>query len=181
MGTDSGIGIVSQNFESSFDIYDSLVADDIKVPKLHKWIVDELDVVGTYFNGAGPANSENVTVYKDANGLPGALVADFPAVAGIDSGTGSFTFKHMGQQLKLKGGLKGARYWIGVQANMDFAVGGEWGWENETTVRGYPSVWENPGDGFATGCTTWTDEATCIPDGQGDQMFAVQGRSGVSP
>src|SRR5437870_4604287 len=55
-GTDSGIGIVSQNFESSFDIYDAAAADDFKV---NKATIVEVDVHGVYFNGAGPAQSVN--------------------------------------------------------------------------------------------------------------------------
>ena len=165
-GTDSGIGIVSQNFESSFDIYDARAADDFKVTKA---TASEVDVTGVYFNGAGLAVSENVTYYKTKKGLPGKLIKDYPGLSGTDSGTGSFTIKHP------KTALKG-QVWASVQANMDFSVGGEWGWENQTTVVGSPAAWINPGDGFATGCTKYTAETTCIPDGQGDHMFTVKGK-----
>jgi hypothetical protein len=176
-GTDSGIGIVSQNFESSFDIYDARAADDFTVPKGKTWSVAEVDVTGVYFNGAGPARDENVTFYKTTNGLPGAVVADHTGLAGADNGTGSFNIK--GAKAKLKGGTKkkGTTYWVSVQANMDFSTGGEWGWENQTTVVGNPAAWENPGGGFGVGCTTYTTETTCIPDGQGDHMFTIKGKS----
>ena len=96
-------------------------------------------------------------------------------IAGTDNGTGSFNI--MLPKTKLKGGTSGTQYWVSVQANMDFEVGGEWGWENQTTVVGTAAVWENPGNGFATGCTTYTTETTCIPDGQGDHMFAIKGKA----
>ena len=169
-GTDSGIGIVSQNFESSFDIYDARAADDFKVPSGHVWKVTEVDVTGVYFNGSGPAASENVTFYKNAKGLPGAVLHDYTGVVGTDS-FGSFKIKV--PKTKLKAGT----YWVSVQANMDFSAGGEWGWENQTTVVGKPAAWENPGDGFGTGCTSYTAETTCIPDGQGDHMFTIKGSS----
>jgi hypothetical protein len=169
-GTDSGIGIVSQNFESSFDIYDARAADDFFVNRVK---VAEVDVTGVYFNGAGPASSENVTFYKDRKGLPGAVLHDFPGLVGSDSGTGSFNIRVTGNG---KGICCHHQVWLSVQANMDFSVGGEWGWENQTTVVGSPAAWENPGDGFATGCTAYAVESTCIADGQGDHMFTIKGK-----
>src|SRR5262245_60984616 len=63
---DNGVGIVSQNFETSLDAYDAQAADDFVVPDGHSWQVKEVDVTGVYFNGPGPAVSENVTFYKSS-------------------------------------------------------------------------------------------------------------------
>jgi len=169
---DGGIGIVSQNFEVTFDAYDAQPADDFVVPEGHKWKVSEVDVTGVYFNGSGPAVSENVTFYKDKGGHPGKVVAEYDGVAGVDS-FGSFAISI--PKTKLKAG----HYWVAVQANLDFQAGGEWGWENQSTSEGTATQWENPGDGFATGCTTWAQENVCIPDGQGDHMFALRGKDAV--
>ena len=170
---DSGIGITSQNFESSFDIYDNSGADDFNVPAGQVWKVTEVDANGVYYNGYGPATSETVTFYKNKKGAPGAVVAAVTAT-GSDSG-GSFAISLGKKGVKLKGGAGGKTYWVGVVVNMDFGVGGQWGWENQSTVEGKPAQWENPGDGFATGCTTWAQENVCIPDGQGDKMFTLRG------
>ena len=167
---DSGIGIVSQNFESSFDQYDAQAADDFTVPGGSKWVVKEIDVNGVYFNGSGPAVSENVTFYKDKNGKPGKIVDSFTS-AGSDS-FGSFVITPA-NPVKLKAGT----YWMSVQVNLDFGAGGEWGWENQSTAEGTAAKWKNAGDGFATGCVTYTQENTCIPDGQGDHMFVLKGKS----
>jgi hypothetical protein len=168
---DSGIGIVSQNFESSFDIYDAAAADDFTVPKGSKWKVTEVDAFGVYFNGSGPARDENVTFYKDDHGAVGDEVKTFTA-AGTDN-FGSFAISLGKKGVKLKKGT----YWVSVQANLDFSAGGEWGWENQTSSEGNPAQWENPGDGFGTGCTSWSAENVCIPDGQGDHMFTIRGTS----
>ena len=165
---------MSQNFESSFDIYDAAAADDFKVPRFRKWTVDEVDVTGVYFNGAGPARSEHVTFYKNANGHPGAMVATYDDVAGSDNGTGSFTIPIP------KTHLKHGTYWVSVVINMDFGVGGEWGWENMLETRGNPANWENPGGGFGIGCTSWEVESTCIPDGQGDHFFMIKGKQSLA-
>ena len=64
----------SQNFEAEFDIYDDFAADDFIVPGGQTWNISEVDVLGRYANGAGPANSFNVFIYQDSGGLPGTLV-----------------------------------------------------------------------------------------------------------
>ncbi len=57
---------------------------------------------------------------------------------------------------------------------MDFAVGGEWGWETTSSLSGVGALWKNPGDGFDTGCTTYMDLQTCLDVESGpDLMFSV--------
>src|SRR6476469_9505569 len=48
--SDTGIAILSQNFDSSQSVYDSTGADDFSVPKGATWIITEVDVTGVYFN-----------------------------------------------------------------------------------------------------------------------------------
>jgi hypothetical protein len=75
--------------------------------------------------------------------------------------------------------LKPGTYFVSVQANMAFSVGGEWGWNTNNTVRGSASQWQNPGGGFGTGCTTYNTTTTCIPAGEGgDFSFALLGKGG---
>ena len=151
MTGDTFYAVSSQNFETTNDAFDSFAVDDVKVKKTCK--IKSMQFVGAYFGGPGPAVSETVTIYKNQGGSPGAVVKS-KTVAGADSG-GSFDipFKH-----KLKKGT----YWIGIQVNMDFPVGGQWGWENTGTAKGAPAQWQNPGDGFDTGCTSWGIMQTCI-------------------
>jgi len=178
-GTDSGIGIVSQNFESSFDAYDAQAADDFNVGAGHLWLVKEVDATGVYFgSGVGPAASETVTFYKDANGHPGKVI-NSATVTGTDN-FGSFTIKlKHDDATKLNGGKgkNGKTFWVSVVADLDFTAtgGSEWGWENQTTTVGNPAQWQNPGGGFGV-CPTWDDENVCIADGQGDHMFTLRGK-----
>ena len=166
---DSGIGIVSQNFESSFNQYDAQAADDFKVPA-GGWTINELDVTGVYFNGAGPAASETVTFYHNAmNNKPGAVVASY-TVTGADN-AGTFCIAIPGLVLNQ------GHYWVSVVANMDFSAGGEWGWENLVPPKIFKrAAWRNPGNGFATAppCIHWKRENVCIPDGQGDHIFTLR-------
>jgi len=167
---DSGIGIVSQNFESSFDAYDCQGADDFVVPDGAKWHVTEIDVIGTPFNGSGVAESENLTIYTNRKGTPFKIAAKYDGIVGTEN-WGSFVID-LGRGVRLKPG----RYWFSIQVNESFNQQGEWGWEAREDVVGLPSLWRNPGDGFETGCTGWTKQTDCYDVGQGDQMFALKGR-----
>lgn len=153
---DTGAADVSQNFESSFDQYDSAaaVAFTVAMP----CFVDSVYVPGQYFNGSGPATSETVTFYTDNGGTPGSVI-DSQTVTGVDA-FGTFTIPITPVR------IPAGNAWVSVVANMDFSAGGEWGWEVASTSKGHgDAMWENPGNGFASGCTTWTDIAVCIPGG----------------
>jgi hypothetical protein len=172
---DNGVGIVSQNFTDAggaLDIYDNQGADNFKIQ--NKGIVKKVIVDGIYFNGPGPAESIHVTFYKNAGTSTGSVVKDVPAASYTDStGTGTFTVSIP------KTTLKAGKYWVSVYVNMAFNSGatGEWGWLTNNTVRGAPSVWQNPGNGFSTGCTTYQVTTTCIPSGEGgDFSFALVGK-----
>jgi len=170
-GADSGIGILSQNFESSFDAYDSQAADDFIVPKGAKWSVREIDAAGVYFNGKGPAASVNVFFYYRGKGhKPGEVRASYAEILPSTDNGGSFVLA-LPKRVRLHPG----RYWLSVQANMDVTAGGEWGWENQTTVVGLPAQWRNTGGGLGV-CPEWAQEDTCISAGQGDHIFTLRGR-----
>ena len=161
---DTGTALTSQNFEASFDQYDAMLADDVKVGK-KGCKIKSIDVVGQYYNGAGPAASETITFYKNKKGKPGKVVATKTAT-GSDS-AGSFN-------VPFKGKLDKGTYWMSTQINMDFAVGGQWGWENTSNAVGAASLFQNPGDGFLTGCTTWSDAQTCFAGTQPGPDFMFQ-------
>jgi len=149
---DNGVGIVSQNFEASFDIYDAQGADDFKVKTKCKIATVHAD--GIYFNGSGPAASWDVTFYKGKSAPGGVAKACTGATATSDNfGT---------VDIKCKAKLKKGAYWASVVANMDFSAGGEWGWNTNNTQRGKAAMWQNPGNGFSSGCTTWGNMQSCI-------------------
>jgi hypothetical protein len=168
---DSVIGISSQNFEGEFDAYDASSADDFKIPAGETWKIKRVLVTGVYYNGEGPADSETVTFYKDDGGLPGDAIKRIKTT-GTDT-FGSFDLQ-LGTTVKLKGGKS---YWLGVVVNMDFNPGGQWGWETRTAQNGNPGAWENPGDGYDSGCTSWDVMTGCLAQGEGpDDMFTLIGK-----
>jgi hypothetical protein len=179
---DEGIAIISQNFTSgSASAFDSQGADDFVVPAGHKWTVSEVDVTGVYNNGSSSASSENVFFYNTAVGapLPGKLLKGCNNLVGKPiNTTGSFIIAlPKGCRAKLGPGT----YWVSVQINLP--ANNLWLWEKQETVEGNPAAWQNPGNGFGTGCITWGDENACwglnVPDTSGDKMFTLKGKDTV--
>ena len=145
-GTNS---LTSQNFEASFDLYDNQGADDFVVPA-PGWSIDLVENLGVYYNGTGPATSVNVWFYTNVAGKPGAVVEQRLNV--IPSGglaTGSFVIP-----ISPAANLAPGTYWVSIQANLDFNVGGQYGW-TEQMPSNLESTWQNPGGGFGTPCATW--------------------------
>jgi hypothetical protein len=174
---DAGVGISSQNFEASLDAFDDEAADDFTIPAGQRWIIRAVIVTGSYFNSGGcgamcgPADSETVSFYRNAAGLPGTLIST-QTVVGTDN-AGSFTIR-LASPVRLRPGT----YWVSVVANQNFDPNDQWAWQTRSIANGNESAWQNPGDGFATGCVTWGNQQDCIGDaGQGpDFMFALFGR-----
>lgn len=174
-----GNAIDSQNFTSGvLTSLNDAAADDFLVPQLSGRTVHAVDVSGIYFSGTGPASSVNVTFYKNAAGNhPGIIKAQFIGIPYFDpTGTGSFQIQlcnwnvpHTAckpTKVAFNGGngLNPKRFWVSVVANCNFYGGcGEWGWGTRAVVTGTsPAMWQNPSNGFVTGCTTWTAAYSCV-------------------
>ena len=167
----------SQNFTSgSFTSYNDAAADDFVVPVGQIWQVTGLDVSGVYFNGSGPATSEVVTFYRNhctkghcqpGKGIYNANVVCKAAPLNRFSGESCTLPKRAGKGPGLK--LKAGTYWLSFVANCSLQGGcGEWGWYLTTTNHNSPGQYENPGNGFGTGCTSWTNTSACFSSAPSD-------------
>src|SRR5215475_10445930 len=171
--TEPPLGIGSQQFEPAMAAFDDQAADDfaVNVPEHNVFYITQVRVMGEYSKGGGPASSFNVYLYRDAPGhLPGELILtllnqpytgtppdftiDFPTPLGLfDPGT----------------------YWISVQAVQNFNPNGQWFWHNRTIQSNSGAAWQNPGDGYGTGCVTWNRKNACMPDQVSpDQVFSLR-------
>ncbi|MGB5288323.1 MAG: LamG-like jellyroll fold domain-containing protein [Ignavibacteriaceae bacterium] len=168
--------LTSQNFETANDAFDNQGADDFVVPAGQTWTIESVDVLGAYFNGTGPAVSFNVFFYNNAAGLPGTVAAQALNATYTDpGGLGSVTIT-ISPAIVLTEGT----YWVSVQCNMDFPVGGQWGW-TEQNQTGFESAWQNPGGGFALPCLTYGYRVTTCTLGAApyfDFSFRLNGTSG---
>jgi hypothetical protein len=174
----NGLGIVSQYFGSPTG-YDSEGADDFQIPGDTVWVLHEVDVKGAYSNGPGPVDSFNVWFYR------GNKKTNLPGQPKIFCGNLKYTVINGVFKIPLQGcaghdlrdkQLNPFEYWVSVEANMQFPVGGEWLWVTNNVQAFHPSAWQNPGGGFGTGCTMWTTTTKCMVEGEGpDFAFAIKG------
>jgi hypothetical protein len=171
----AGDVVDSQNFTSGhYSAYDDAGADDFVVPEGVTWRITEVDVSGQYFNGSGPARSENVIFYKNKLGRPGKNLRNgrFNHLKGVDSG-GNFAITLPNEGLTLKPGT----YWVSVIANLNFNKGGEWGWDVSSVQNGNQAVWRNPCFGQCGVCgNAWGTIEYCVNASGPDFMFDLRGK-----
>jgi hypothetical protein len=171
--TQPPINIGSQEFEPAMAASDDQAADDfvLTIPRTN--CITEVRVMGEYSQGGGPASSFNVYFYQNGAGnLPGALMAAFMNLP--YSGTPpDFVIPLPGPYSLC---VNPGTYWVSVQARQDFNPSGQWFWHNRTVQSNSGAVWQNPGDGYGTGCITWNRKNACMADQiWPDQVFQILG------
>ena len=166
LSNDTGSGTASQDFETVYDAYDSAGADDFVVTG-SGWNISEI-----YFAGdAGlHGGAFDIAIYSNAAGLPGGAVVLLDDVSFSEDSEGNITAT-LGSPVTLVAGT----YWLSGVADRDFASFGQWYWHSSSVQAGFASAWQNPGDAFGTGCTTWATKTGCVV-GQGpDFVFEIRG------
>ncbi|PLX12524.1 MAG: hypothetical protein C0598_05775, partial [Marinilabiliales bacterium] len=172
-GTDGGI--TAQDFEASFDIYDAEGADDFTVPTGEMWVVDNVQVLGSY-STTGPCVLANVRFYADNAGSVGALLFEHLAATATPDATGNLDISIPATA------LSAGTYWVSVQGKMDFGTGGQWYWSRQAAPTiGNEFMWRNPGDGFGSGNTSWVNGSVMWPSQTDYNLsFALNGSTGGS-
>ena len=171
--TEEPVNIPSQDAETALDFFDSQVADDFIVPAGQTWEVTEVDVLGEY-DSTGPAASFHVFFYANgASDLPGMLVAS--RLENSYTGSNDFVIT-LTEPVTLSEG----HYWVSVQARQDIINSGFWLSHNRTVQANSGAAWQNPGNGFGTGCVVWVRKTACAQLGQTapDQAFRLIGTEG---
>lgn len=159
----SDTDITSQDFIDGggvFDIYDTRAADDFLVPDGFRWSIRTVRVLGMFDTTPDPPQSLDVLFYWDDDGLPGEVIEScrFEKILPEDLLDPNFTINLPERRCNLRPG----QYWMSVRANMLFLPNGQWFWNENTVQRLNPFVWENPGNGFGTGCTVFSPaQADC--------------------
>lgn len=168
--------VASQEFEPANAAFDNQSADDFVIPASDgAWTIETVVAPGVYFNGTGPTPLVNVFFYADNAGLPGTELLAYEGLTTFSDIDGSLTIDLSASPAVLTDGT----YWVSVQADMDFTPGGQWGWTERTVVSNSASAWRNPGDGFDTGCTDWSERvATCAVGVDPDLAFQLAGSIG---
>lgn len=169
--TQPPLGIGSQLFEPASQALSNQAADDFSIGCCSEgFLIETVKVMGEYSAGGGPASSFNVYFYRDAAGnVPGQLI--FSATNRPYVGTPPDFSIDVGNVF-----VDTQRYWVSVQAVMDSSTNGQWFWHNRTSQLFSGAVWQNPGDGYGTGCLVWNRKNTCLPEQVWpDQVFSLYG------
>ncbi len=176
----SDTDIVSQDFiDVIFDTFDSRAADDFLIPDGFLWKIETVKVFGT-FDGAAPDSLQSLDVvfFTDEGGFPGELIdrCNYINILPVDINDPSFLINLTKPCILTPG-----TYWMSVRANMLFLPNGQWFWNENTVQTLNPFVWENPGDGFGTGCLNFSyAQAECDADFP-DLTFQLMGEEQPYP
>jgi hypothetical protein len=167
MGTSS---FPSQDFEQAIDNYDAQGADDFAVPAGETWNITEVDVYGDYSAGSVGSESFHVFIYQDAAGLPGPVV--YTALNQSYSTGNDIDFVIT---LSTPAVLTEGTYWVSVQSRMDYNGNDQWYWKDRSLQSNNPAAWQNPGDGFGSGCTAWAVRTSCLGSAGPDYVYRLIG------
>ena len=177
--TEPPLGIGSQKFESAMSAFDNQAADDFVIGG--GWgtpYITGVRVMGEYSAGGGPASSFNIYFYQNGAGnLPGTLIGAFMNLPYVE------TLPEFLICLPYPFPVSPGTYWVSVQARQDSNPNGQWFWHNRTVQSNAGATWQNPGDGYGTGCITWNRKSACMTDQVWpDQVFQILGfREGPLP
>jgi hypothetical protein len=178
-------GAPSQNFSSSYDSYDAQGADDFVVTDAAGWTLSGFNFqtsLSTSPPGDPTTATYDIEIFPDAGGVPGAsATCSYPALPGTVDPSGTSLSVSLSSPCNLAQGT----YWVEMVVNLDFVVGGQMFWSDFAGGSGSNSKWQNPGDAFGTGCTSWSDLADCgspaVGGGQTAFLFQVLGTVGGGP
>jgi hypothetical protein len=169
----SGFGFISQDFEAAFNAFDSEAADDFVVPSGQSWTIDTVEVIGFYSSTVPVTSTVDVIFYTNSGtNLPDTSVSSALGVVPAVGANGFLTVTLPAAVM-----LSPGAYWMSFQANLNFNPNSSlWYWLMRTVQANNGFAWRNPGNGFATGCTTWTRATSCGAT-QPDLLFRLNGTS----
>lgn len=159
--------ISSQDFidgDGSFNIYDTRAADDFEIPEGAIWRIERVNVLGIYDDTPDPIQSLNIVFYTNNRARPDEVIwyCNYRNILPDDILDPSFS-----TELPTPCMLTAGRYWVSVQADMLFVPNGQWFWFERDVQDLSAAVWENPGNGFGTGCVAFTPLQGCGADDGG--------------
>ncbi len=163
----------SQDFETALDNFDAQGADDFVVPAGETWNITEVDVYGDYSSGSAGSESFHVFIYQDAAGLPGPVVYTALNQSYTTTNDNDFVVT-----LSTPAFLTEGVYWVSVQSRMDYNGNDQWFWKDRTQQNNNPAAWQNPGDGFGSGCTSWAQRISCLGSAGPDYVYRLIGDIG---
>lgn len=176
----AGDGLYSHRFQADLTAYNTRAADDFVVPAGESWLIKRLDIPGRYALSTEPLRRVTVIIYSDNAGRPDRRLSE-QVLRSKDDGAARLDIS-LTEPVRLQPG----RYWLSVQGRADLVngVGVHWMWRLRTTFSGEVGQWENPANGWGTGCVEFTPVGSCWAGagvGNNDFQFRLLGSSKPLP
>ena len=170
----------SSDWGTHFTTVTSQAADDFVVPTSDIWRVTSVTVSGAIVESEGPGVlSLLVQFYSNSSGnSPATLMYSQTVPSGSIGGLGTGIFV---VTLLAPITFGPGHYWFSVQARQACTSSSckHWVWTERTVKSNLESVWQNPPNGFGSGCTTWKPRVTVChqPNGSvnADLLFKLSG------
>jgi hypothetical protein len=172
----TGNAFTDQDFEAVYQAYTATGADDFVVTAAVGWDISTLNTPGALVPASGQVPFFVSNAFKaDAGGLPGATYpgCDFPGNTNFTTdGTGDLSI-----QVACNVPGANATSWVTQSVRLDFNPFGQHFWATRVNSVGNLGAWQNPGDGFLSGCTSWGTMDACAGGGVGlDFLFELLGK-----
>ncbi len=168
-------GKSAQDFEAAYNVYDAEVAGDFVLS-------GDANLTGAafnfFYNEAGANYSDpvpfSVWIFADNDGIPeeDPLFGPFATEAVLPD-----EFQIYEVEFDTPVTLTAGTYWIGFNMTLSYSPLSIQCYANQrtTVVNETPGYWRNPGDGFATGFTTWTADINSQGGVPEDITFQLHG------
>jgi hypothetical protein len=173
--------VPAQDYQSTYDAFDSEAADDFVVTDPAGWTVSGVNFQVSYTT---PPSGDNydVSIYEDASGSPGTPSCEYASVSGVLDASET----ELSIALPAPCELAPGRYWVAFSSNLNFPPYAYWMAGQGAAVDDIAN-WRNAGDGDGTGCTDWSPMSSCVTPGSmtigsGDSnlLFQIIGAVGAS-
>lgn len=153
----SGTAVNGAAVQFSGSAYDSDGADDFVVTDAAGWNVSGVNAQITFSDVGGTAAEYNVNFYPDSGGAPGATATcSYTELPGTLDGSET----SLSVSLPTACALPQGTYWLSITPVLTWPPQAYWSLSDAATIGG-AGLWRNPGDGYASGCTSWSATTGC--------------------
>ncbi|WP_350286569.1 T9SS type A sorting domain-containing protein [uncultured Croceitalea sp.] len=146
-------------------------ADDFIVPEGSKWTINRVTASGGA-NNSPVFSSATVSIYTDANGVPGQEIYNSGEVVPLSDPADANLNIELPAELELSSGT----YWLSVYTNLAFNPNAtQWFWLKQATVIGNESTFRDNLNLFGSGAVDWTPQSIAFNENPEDLIFQVFG------
>jgi LEA14-like dessication related protein len=169
-------GKTAQDFEAAYDAYDAEVAADFV---LEADATISSAAFGFFVDSTGYNEPLviNVGIFPDEGGVPGETALYSTTTEAVAADENGIYTANLVDPISLTAGT----YWIGYNMQLSYdEVGQCYANQRDAIDNDTPAYWRNPGDGFGSGFTTWTQDVASQGGAPQEVCFAIYGETATA-